>query len=89
MTQYIPLALCFLVLAFAVLVHLQSLRWIRGMAKADAEISRELRLIIHDMISMNPYIEEQLQVALHQLDDWEKRMEKVRMSAFLGRKPKV
>lgn len=70
-------------LAIAIYFTVQAVRWIRGMVKADTEISEELRLIIEDLRNRDPQLEDVLELSLHKLDDWERRMQRLRHLTLL------
>jgi hypothetical protein len=87
---WIALTLCWATLAASALLIVKAVLWIRALAQVDTEISEELRFLIHDLKSRDPQLEEALDVALFKLDDWEKRMNRVRLVTFLNvvkRKP--
>jgi hypothetical protein len=83
MNVTVLLVFCLVILAITIAALIYCIHWVRGMARADAEISRELRLIVHDLIRFDPSIEEPLQLTLHKLDDWEKRMDRVERATFM------
>jgi hypothetical protein len=79
-----------LTLVLAITFTVQAVRWIRALVKADTEISDELRLIIEDLRSRDPQLEDVLELSLHKLDDWERRMQRLRhltLLTLVRRKP--
>lgn len=53
-------------------------RWTRAMAEQELEVLQQLRLITDDVRRISPELEETLSVGLLQLDDWERRVQRVR-----------
>lgn len=79
--------LCILTLVTSVGVHVQTLRWTRRMVATDRELMGQLRLVMEDVLSRDPQLAEPIELALHELDDWEKRMNYVGKVSFM-RAPK-
>lgn len=82
-SEWALVAVCVLALLFAIGVHLQTLRWIRRMVAADREITARLRLVMEDVLIRDPQLAESIELALHELDDWDKRMRFVARASFM------
>lgn len=83
LNEWTVLGVCVITLLAAIGVHIQTMRWIRRMVAADTELMSQLRMVMKDVLSRDPQIAESIELALHELDDWDKRIRRLGTVAFM------
>lgn len=81
-TEWVTLGLCVFTLAVSTWFVFYAIRWIRAVANVELEASQEMRMLIHDLMSRDPQLEEPLRMALFKVDDWDRKMRRLRLVTF-------